>query len=104
MAEQKQKIRVRLSGYDYQAVDAACGRVREIAERNGAKIVGPVPMPTVREIVTVIRSPHKYKDSREQFESRTHKRLVDIYNPNQKVVEALTRLEMPAGVDIQVKL
>ena len=104
MAEQKQKIRVRLSGYDYQAVDAACGRVREIAERNGAKIVGPVPMPTVREVVTVIRSPHKYKDSREQFESRTHKRLVDIYNPNQKVVEALTRLEMPAGVDIQVKL
>jgi len=101
MAEQKQKIRVRLSGYDYQAVDAACGRVREIAERNGAKIVGPVPMPTVREVVTVIRSPHKYKDSRE---SRTHKRLVDIYNPNQKVVEALTRLEMPAGVDIQVKL
>ena len=104
MAEQKQKIRVRLSGYDYQAVDAACGRVREIAERNGAKIVGPVPMPTVREVVTVIRSPHKYKDSGEQFESRTHKRLVDIYNPNQKVVEALTRLEMPAGVDIQVKL
>ena len=82
IAEQKQKIRVRLSGYDYQAVDAACGRVREIAERNGAKIVGPVPMPTVREVVTVIRSPHKDKDSREQFESRTHKRLVDIYNPD----------------------
>lgn len=104
MAEKKQRIRVRLTGFDYQAVDAACARVREISERNGAKIIGPVPMPTVREVVTVIRSPHKYKDSREQFESRTHKRLIDICNPNQKVVEALTRLEMPAGVDIQVKL
>ena len=104
MAEKKQRIRVRLTGFDYQAVDAACARVREISERNGAKIIGPVPMPTVREVVTVIRSPHKYKDSREQFESRTHKRLIDIVNPNQKVVEALTRLEMPAGVDIQVKL
>ena len=104
MAEKKQRIRVRLTGFDYQAVDAACARVREISERNGAKIIGPVPMPTVREVVTVIRSPHKYKDSREQFESRTHKRLIDICNPNQKVVEALTRLEMPAGVDIQVKV
>lgn len=104
MAEKKQKIRVRLSGFDYQAVDAACVRVREITERNGGKVVGPIPMPTEREVVTVIRSPHKYKDSREQFESRTHKRLIDICNPNQKVVEALTRLEMPAGVDIQVKL
>ncbi len=104
MAEKKQKIRVRLSGFDHQSVDASCSRVREIAERNGGKVVGPVPIPTTREVVTVIRSPHKYKDSREQFESRTHKRLIDIYNPNQKVVEALTRLEMPAGVDIQVKL
>jgi small subunit ribosomal protein S10 len=104
MAEKKSKIRVRVSGYDYAAVDAACVRVREIAEKNGGKIVGPVPMPTTKEVVTIIRSPHKYKDSREQFETRTHKRLIDIYNPNQKVVEALTRLEMPAGVDIQIKL
>lgn len=104
MAEKKQKIRVKISGYDYASVDAACGRVKEVAEKNGAKIAGPVPMPTTREVVTVIRSPHKYKDSREQFEIRTHKRLIDINNPNQKVVEALTRLEMPAGVDIQIKL
>lgn len=104
MAEKKQKIRVKISGYDYASVDAACGRVKEVAEKNGAKISGPVPMPTTREVVTVIRSPHKYKDSREQFEIRTHKRLIDINNPNQKVVEALTRLEMPAGVDIQIKL
>jgi small subunit ribosomal protein S10 len=102
--EKKQKIRVKIYGYDYAAVDAACGRVKEVAERNGARIAGPVPMPTTREVVTVIRSPHKYKDSREQFETRTHKRLIDIYNPNQKVVEALTRLEMPAGVEIQIKL
>ena len=104
MAERKQKIRVKLSGYDIAAVDAACKRVCEVAERNGGKIIGPVPMPTNREVVTIIRSPHKYKDSREQFETRTHKRLIDIYNPNPKVVDALTRLEMPAGVDIQIKL
>jgi small subunit ribosomal protein S10 len=105
MAEKtKQKIRVKISGYDYSAVDASCLRVKEVAVRNGARISGPVPMPTAREVVTVIRSPHKYKDSREQFETRTHKRLIDIHNPNQKVVEALTRLEMPAGVDIQIKL
>ena len=104
MAEQKQKIRVRLSGYDYQAVDAACGRVREIAERNGAKIVGPVPMPTVREVVTVIRSPHKYKDSREQFEIRTHKRVIDIISPSAKAVDGLMKLDLPAGVDINIKL
>ena len=104
MSESKTKIRVRLSGYEHATVDAAVARVKELAERNGARVVGPVPLPTKREIVTVIRSPHKYKDSREQFESRTHTRLLDIYNPTQKVVEALTRLEMPAGVNIQIKL
>jgi small subunit ribosomal protein S10 len=102
--EKKPKIRVKISGYDYSAVDASCARVKEVAEKSGAQISGPVPLPTTREVVTVIRSPHKYKDSREQFEYRTHKRLIDIHNPNQKVVEALTRLEMPAGVDIQIKL
>jgi small subunit ribosomal protein S10 len=99
-----QKIRVKLSGYDHGLVDLAAARIIEVAVKNGSKISGPVPLPTEREIITVIRSPHKYKDSREQFESRTHKRLIDIYNPNQKVVEMLTRLEMPAGVEISIKL
>ena len=100
----KQKIRVKLSGYDHGLVESALTRIIDVATKNGAKISGPIPLPTQREIITVIRSPHKYKDSREQFESRTHKRLMDIYNPNQKLVEALTRLEMPAGVEIQIKL
>ena len=100
----KQKIRVKISGYDHGLVETALTRIVEVANKNGAKVSGPVPLPTKREVVTVIRSPHKYKDSREQFETRTHKRLVDIYNPNQKLVEALTRLEMPAGVEIQIKL
>ncbi|MCL2851006.1 MAG: 30S ribosomal protein S10 [Firmicutes bacterium] len=98
------KIRVKLSGYDHSLVESALVRIIDIVTKNGAKISGPVPLPTIKEVVTVIRSPHKYKDSREQFEKRTHKRLLDIYNPNQKVVEALTRLEMPAGVEIQIKL
>ena len=100
----KNKIRVKLSGYDHSLVELAVAKIIEAASKLGAKISGPVPLPTEREIITVIRSPHKYKDSREQFETRTHKRLIDIYNPNQKVVEVLTKLEMPAGVDIQIKL
>lgn len=100
----KQKIRVKMSGYDHGLVESALARIIDVATKNGAKISGPVPLPTQREIVTVIRSPHKYKDSREQFESRTHKRLLDIYNPGQKLMEALTRLEMPAGVEINIKL
>jgi len=98
------KIRVRISGYDAQLVEMALKRIVEVAEKNGSQISGPVPLPTRREIVTVIRSPHKYKDSREQFETRTHKRLIDIYNPNQKLVDMLGRLEMPAGVEIQIKI
>jgi len=98
------KIRVKLSGYDHSLVESALQRIVDIVTKNGAKVSGPVPLPTTKEVVTVIRSPHKYKDSREQFEKRTHKRLLDIYNPNQKVVEALTRLEMPAGVEISIKL
>jgi len=101
---QKNKIRVRLSGYDHSLVELAVTRILETATKNGSAISGPVPLPTEREVVTVIRSPHKYKDSREQFETRTHKRLIDIYSPNQKVVDMLTRLEMPAGVEIQIKL
>ena len=100
----KQKIRVKVEGYDHGLVEVATTRIIDAAAKNGSQISGPVPLPTKREIVTVIRSPHKYKDSREQFETRTHKRLLDVYNPNQKVVEMLTRLEMPAGVDIQIKL
>lgn len=98
------KIRIKISGYDHTLVDAAVARLLEVAERNSAKVSGPVPLPTQKEIVTVIRSPHKYKDSREQFESRTHKRLIDIISPNPKFMEALQRLEMPAGVDIKVNL
>ena len=100
----KNKIRVKVSGYDHSLVEVACTRIIETAAKNGSQISGPVPLPTEREIVCVIRSPHKHKDSREQFETRTHKRLIDIYNPNPRVVDALTRLEMPAGVDIQIKL
>ena len=104
MAKSAQKIRVRISGYDAQLVEMALKRIVEVVEKNGSTISGPVPLPTQREIVTVIRSPHKYKDSREQFETRTHKRLLDIYSPNQKLMDLLGRLEMPAGVEIQIKL
>ena len=100
----KNKMRVKLSGYDHSLVELATGRIIDVAGKNGAKISGPVPLPTTREVVCVIRSPHKYKDSREQFEIRTHKRLVDIYNPNSRLVDMLTKLEMPAGIDIQIKL
>ena len=104
MSKSTAKIRVRISGYDAQLVEMALKRIVEVAEKNGGALSGPVPLPTRREIVTVIRSPHKYKDSREQFETRTHKRLIDIYNPNQKLVDMLGRLEMPAGIEIQIKV
>jgi small subunit ribosomal protein S10 len=104
MAEKTQRIRVKIFGYDFALVDDVTKRIKDIVEKNNGRISGPVPMPTAKEIVTVIRSPHKYKDSREQFEKRTHKRLIDIHNPNQKLVEALTRFEVPAGVDIDIKL
>ena len=100
----KQFIRAKLWGYDHSLVDSAVAKIVEIVEKNGGKVSGPIPLPTEREVVTVIRSPHKYKDSREQFELRTHKRLLDIYNATAKLVEALTKLEMPAGVEIQIKL
>jgi len=100
----KQFIRVKLWGYDHSLVDNAVTRIVEIVGKNGGKVSGPIPLPTEKEVVTVIRSPHKYKDSREQFESRTHKRLLDIHNPTQKLMEALTKLEMPAGVEINIKL
>ena len=100
----KEKIRIRLKGYDHNLVDQAAEKIVETAKRTGAKVSGPVPLPTEKEIVTILRAVHKYKDSREQFEQRTHKRLIDIITPTQKTVEALQRLEMPAGVSIDIKM
>ncbi len=97
------KIRVRLKSYDHVLVDAAAAKVVEVAKRNGSAVSGPIPLPTEREIVTILRAVHKYKDSREQFETRTHKRLIDIINPQAKTVEALMSIELPAGVDIEIK-
>ena len=98
------KLRVRLKSYDHTLVDAAAAKVVEIAKRNGNAVSGPIPLPTDKEIITILRAVHKYKDSREQFERRTHKRLIDILNPNQKTVEALMSLDLPAGVEIEIKL
>ena len=97
------KIRVRLKSYDHSLVDAAAAKVVEVAKRNGAAVSGPIPLPTEREIVTILRAVHKYKDSREQFETRTHKLLIDILNPQSKTVEALMSIELPAGVEIDIK-
>ncbi len=99
-----EKIRVRLRSYEHTLVDQAAEKIVEIAKRNGAEVSGPVPLPTEKEIVTILRAVHKYKDSREQFEQRTHKRLIEIIKPSQKVVEALMSVELPAGVDIDLKL
>ena len=100
----KGKIRIRLKGYDHNIVDKAAEKIVETAKRTGAQVSGPVPLPTEKEVVTILRAVHKYKDSREQFEQRTHKRLIDIVRPSQKTVEALTGLELPAGVEIEIKL
>ena len=99
-----EKIRVRLKGYDHTLVDTAAAKIVEVAKRNGAVVSGPIPLPTEKEIITILRAVHKYKDSREQFELRTHKRLIDIVNPSQKVADALMSVELPAGVEIDVKL
>ena len=100
----KEKIRTRLKAYDHTLIDQAAEKIVETAKRNGAKVSGPIPLPTDKEIVTILRAVHKYKDSREQFEFRTHKRLIDILNPSQKAIEALMSLELPAGVEIEIKL
>lgn len=100
----KEKIRIRLKGYEPSLVDAAAAKIVENAKRTGARVSGPIPLPTEKEIVTILRAVHKYKDSREQFEMRTHKRLIDILRPSNKTVEALQSLELPAGVDIEIKL
>ena len=100
----KEKIRIRIKGYDVQLVDQSAGKIVETARRTGARVSGPVPLPTEKEVVTILRAVHKYKDSREQFEMRTHKRLIDIIQPSNKTVEALMKLDLPAGVDIEIKL
>ncbi|MPW25028.1 30S ribosomal protein S10 [Alkalibaculum sp. M08DMB] len=100
----KQKIRIRLKAYDHKVLDQSAMKIVETAKRTGAEVSGPVPLPTNKEIITILRAVHKYKDSREQFEMRTHKRLVDILNPTPKTVDALMRLDLPAGVDIEIKL
>ena len=99
-----EKIRIRLKSYDHTLIDAAAKKIVETAKRNGSEVSGPIPLPTEKEIVTILRSPHKDKDSREQFEIRTHKRLIDVIKPSQKTIEALTGLELPAGVEIEIKL
>lgn len=98
-----QKIRIKLKAYDHQLIDQSAQKIVETAERTGAKVAGPIPLPTKKEIITILRAVHKYKDSREQFEMRTHKRLIDIIAPTAKTMDTLTRLDLPAGVDIEMK-
>ena len=104
MANKKQKIRIRLKGYDHEIVDKSTKLIVETAAKTGARISGPIPLPTERNLYTVIRSPHVNKDSREQFEMRTHKRLIDILDPTPNTVDSLMRLDLPAGVEFEVKL
>ena len=99
-----QKIRIKLKAYEHTLIDQSAERIVETAKRTGARVSGPIPLPTEKEVVTILRAPHKYKDSREQFEMRTHKRLIDILSPTPKTVDALMRLDLPAGVDIEIKL
>ncbi|MDK7355433.1 30S ribosomal protein S10 [Peptoniphilus harei] len=100
----KQKIRIKLKAYDHELLDNSALRIVDAAKKSGAEVSGPIPLPTEKEIITIIRAVHKYKYSREQFEQRTHKRLIDILNPTQKTVDSLMKLNLPAGVDIEIKL
>ena len=104
MASNKNMIRIRLKAYDHQLIDKVAETIVEAAKRTDAKVSGPIPLPTKTEVVTILRAVHKYKDSREQFERRTHKRLIDVIKPSPKTVEALMSLELPAGVEIEIKL
>ena len=99
-----EKIRIRLKAYDHVVLEQSAEKIVDTAKKTGAKVSGPIPLPTEKEIVTILRSPHKHKDSREQFEMRTHKRVIDVIKPNQATVDALMSIDMPAGVDIEVKL
>ena len=98
-----QKIRIRLKAYDHALLDQSAAKIVETAKKTGADVSGPIPLPTEKEVVTILRAVHKYKDSREQFEKRTHKRLIDINNPSKETIEALAHLDLPSGVDIQIK-
>lgn len=100
----KQKIRIRLKAYDHRVIDQSAEKIVETAKRSGADVSGPIPLPTEKSVYTIIRAVHKYKDSREQFRQRTHKRLIDIVNPTPKTVDALMGLNLPSGVDIEIKL
>lgn len=100
----KQKIRIKLKAYDHRIIDKSARMIIEVAERTGASVAGPVPLPTEINKVTVLRSPHVHKDSREQFEMRTHKRLLDVVDPTNKTIDSLMSLDMPAGVDIEIKM
>lgn len=104
MAKGNQKIRIRLKAYDHKVLDQSAERIIETAKRSGAEVSGPVPLPTEKQIITILRAVHKDKDAREQFEMRTHKRLIDILKPTPKTVDSLMRLDLPAGVDIEIKL
>jgi len=99
-----QKIRIKLKAYDHALLDQSAAKIVETAKKTGAEVSGPIPLPTEKEVITILRAVHKYKDSREQFEQRTHKRLIDITNATAKTTDALTKLELPAGVDIEIKL
>lgn len=100
----KQKIRIRLKAFDHKVLDTSAEKIVDTAKRSGAAVSGPIPLPTEKQVITILRAPHKYKDSREQFEMRTHKRLIDIVNPTPQTVDALMRLDLPSGVDIEIKL
>lgn len=99
-----QKIRIKLKAYDHNLIDLSAEKIVETVKKTGTKVSGPIPLPTEKEIITILRATHKFKDSREQFELRTHKRLIDIYNPTSKTVDSLMKLDLPAGVDISIKL
>ena len=103
MAAVKEKIRIRLKAYDHVLIDQSAEKIVETAKRTGATVSGPIPLPTKKEIVTILRAVHKYKDSREQFEMRTHKRLIDILEPTPKTIDSLLKISLPAGVDIEIK-
>ena len=98
------KIRIRLKSYDHNLIDRSAEKIVEAALRTGAQVSGPIPLPTEKEVITILRAVHKYKDSREQFENRTHKRLIDVLRPTEKTMEALQSMEMPAGVSLEVKM
>jgi small subunit ribosomal protein S10 len=104
MSKGKEKVRIKLKAYDHRALDQAAIKIVETVKRTGGEVSGPIPLPTEIEKITILRAVHKYKDSREQFEIRTHKRLIDITNPSKETIEALTHLDLPSGVDIQIKL